>query len=188
MKSTGASLAKTTRPALSCVLERERLFELLDRGFERSVVWVNGPAGCGKTTLVSSFLERKRCDFLWYQMDQGDGDPATFFHYLGRAMSKRGGQTPQLTALAESRAQREGVVRRYFRALYAGFSRPFAIVFDDHQEVATQSRLHEMLDVALAEMPSGGCAIFISRSEPPGAWLGCAPTRTWRSSTGTICG
>jgi ATP/maltotriose-dependent transcriptional regulator MalT len=49
---------------------------------ERPVIWIAGPAGCGKTTLVSSYLEARGIPCLWDQIDQGDADPATFFYYL----------------------------------------------------------------------------------------------------------
>jgi hypothetical protein len=39
------STAKITRPALSGVLERKRLFRKLDGGRKRSAVWVSGPPG-----------------------------------------------------------------------------------------------------------------------------------------------
>jgi ATP/maltotriose-dependent transcriptional regulator MalT len=40
--------AKVTRPSVTGVLERKRLFRLLDKGRKRPAVWVSGPAGSGK--------------------------------------------------------------------------------------------------------------------------------------------
>jgi ATP/maltotriose-dependent transcriptional regulator MalT len=71
------SIAKIARPTLPKVFPRERLFKLLDQSRERSVIWVTGPAGSGKTTLVASFLYSRKLPCLWYQVDAGDADPAT---------------------------------------------------------------------------------------------------------------
>ncbi len=88
VKQVSASLAKVTRPVLTGVFPRERLFDQLDRMRERSVTWVSGPPGCGKTTLVTGYLEARGYPCLWYQVDEGDADPATFFYYLGLAAKK----------------------------------------------------------------------------------------------------
>ena len=39
-------------------IARPRLFEQLDRGLESQITLVSAPAGFGKTTLVSSWIER----------------------------------------------------------------------------------------------------------------------------------
>lgn len=85
------SLAKTTRPSLATVLARDRLFDVLDRRNRGSVLWVWGPPGSGKTTLVASYLESRGIDSRWYQLDKSDSDVATFFYYMGRA-GERGGR------------------------------------------------------------------------------------------------
>jgi hypothetical protein len=81
-----AQLVKISKPRLSGVQQRLRLFEGLDGAFEESpTVWIAGPAGAGKTTLAASYLDARRVDCLWYQLDETDADPGGFFHYLRRA-------------------------------------------------------------------------------------------------------
>ena len=78
--------AKIARPRLAAVYQRSRLFTLLDAARERcAVTFVSGPPGTGKTTLLSSYIEFRNLRCLWYQVDPGDEDVATFFRYLGRA-------------------------------------------------------------------------------------------------------
>jgi ATP/maltotriose-dependent transcriptional regulator MalT len=85
----GGALAKTETPRLASVLQRERLFVLLDGGKGHAVTWVSGPPGSGKTTLVASWLGARGRTHLWYQVDEADADPASFFHYLSGAASRR---------------------------------------------------------------------------------------------------
>ena len=79
------SLSKISRPVLYEPLARERLFDLLDQCSGGPVVWIRGPPGAGKTTLVASWLQAREPPAVWYQVDAGDQDPATFFYYLGLA-------------------------------------------------------------------------------------------------------
>jgi len=83
-----APMSKVTRPVITDVFPRKRLFNLLDQKRRQPVIWVCGPAGCGKTTFVSSYIDARNLPCLWYQIDEGDADPATFFYYLGQAAKK----------------------------------------------------------------------------------------------------
>jgi ATP/maltotriose-dependent transcriptional regulator MalT len=163
------SFAKTTRPSLSGIIPRERLFHLLDQARNSAIVWITGPPGCGKTALAASYLEHRKLPALWYQLDEGETDVASFFYYLEVAtaeLAKR--KTPRLPQLApEYHAGLPVFTRRYFQALYQRLGTPFAIVFDGYHEVPAQSAFHEVMRIALGEVPPGGSVVLISRSDPP---------------------
>jgi ATP/maltotriose-dependent transcriptional regulator MalT len=167
VKPKRASLGKTTRPSLTGILPRKRLFGLLDRARERPVVWVSGPPGCGKTTAVASYLDHARLDCLWYQLDDGDADVATFFYYLGLAAQDHGSGEPLPLLAPEYHAGLAVFTRRYFQALYARLNPPFVVVFDGYHEVAAFSAFHQVMRDALAALPAGGSAILISRGDAP---------------------
>ncbi|MDX1430887.1 MAG: BTAD domain-containing putative transcriptional regulator [Gammaproteobacteria bacterium] len=164
-RAGSASLAKTTRPSRAGVLARQRLFAILDGRGEGSVVWLWGPPGSGKTTLVASYLEQRDLDSRWYQLDRGDSDVATFFYYMTRGAGDAG--LPLFTA--EYHGGLAAFSRRYFERLYAGLARPFALVLDNYHELADQSAFHQVLMDAVAELPPEGCIVVMSRGEPPPA-------------------
>ncbi|HEX6265440.1 MAG TPA: BTAD domain-containing putative transcriptional regulator [Burkholderiales bacterium] len=167
-RSSPASLAKITRPRFTDVFLRKRLFRLLDDR-RRPVIWISAPPGAGKTTLVSSYLAERDIPHLWYRLDPGDGDAATFFHYLGLAASnavpRRLERLPHLTA--EYLAGVPVFARRYFEALASQIEPPFALVFDNYQDVSAGAALHAALREGIGALPQGFTTIVQSRTSPP---------------------
>src|SRR5438067_5267729 len=81
----GLSAAKIVAPDAADVVRRPRLFRHLDRQQSRPLTWISGPAGSGKTTLVTSYLHERRLRAAWYRVDETDEDVATLFFYLTQA-------------------------------------------------------------------------------------------------------
>ncbi len=166
------SIAKITRPALVDIYPRRRLFRILDAGCKRSVTWVSGPAGYGKTTLVASWIEGRKLPCLWYQIDEGDGDIATFFYYLGLAAKKAAPRykksLPLLTP--EYLLDVPTFSKRYFENLCSRLQTPFTLVFDNYQEIPAASPFHEILQAGLTSITHGIHVVIISRAEPPAAY------------------
>ncbi len=169
---TQTSIAKITRPALADIYTRRRLLRLLDAGRKRSVTWVSGPAGSGKTTLVASWIEGRKLPCLWYQIDEGDADIATFFYYLGLAGKKAAPRhrkpLPLLTP--EYLPGAPTFSRRYFENLCSRLHTPFILVFDNYQEIPAASPFHEILHAGLSSLPHGVHVVVISTEEPPAAF------------------
>ncbi len=163
------SPAKISRPKTSDSFARTRLFKLLDSARRKPLTWVMGPPGSGKTMLVANYLDHRRVLTLWYQADPGDADIATFFHYLGLAAKKAvPRQRRPLPACTSDRlADLDRFARQFFADLYARLNPPFALVFDNYQDIPAQASLHEALRVALEMLPEGGHIVAMSRREPP---------------------
>ncbi|MFO0793501.1 MAG: hypothetical protein U0586_05495, partial [Candidatus Brocadiaceae bacterium] len=161
------SVAKITNPKVTDVLIRKRLFQIIDANRTRPIIWLSSPAGAGKTTLVASYLAASNLPSLWYQMDEGDSDPATFFYYLRLAVKqlypKKYKSLPLFTP--EYFQSVSIFAKRYFEILYNTLKPPCSIVFDNYQDVPANSLFHAMIVHGLDIIPEGINVIIVSRNE-----------------------
>jgi len=161
--------AKISPPAKNHAYARKRLFKLLNEASNKPICWISAPAGYGKTTLVASYLNKNKIKPLWYQLDEGDNDLASFFYYMGLAAKKMAPRyrkpLPLLTP--EYLAGLTTFSRNFFRELFSRVKVPDIIVFDNYQDVPADSRLHQIIADALLELPPEINIIFMSRTKAP---------------------
>lgn len=134
MKTTFPPVAKICRPKILGAVTRSRLVSLLDVARNQPIIWVSAPAGSGKTTLVASYLDEHKLPCLWYQVDEGDADIATFFYYMGLA-AKRASPRNRTSLPLLTPEYLQGITiftRRYFENLYSRLKAPFTLVFDNY--------------------------------------------------------
>jgi LuxR family transcriptional regulator, maltose regulon positive regulatory protein len=173
--STNARLAKLTAPVARGLVQRERLFTLLDGAEHSKLAWVSGPGGAGKTSLLVSWLAARQRNVVWYRVDAGDRDPATLFHYLALALQtgplKNGAPEPEPLPhfTPEFMAGLDTFARSYFQAFFARLTPPCVAVFDNCQEAGADSPFEQILALALAEAPAGISIACVSRTEPGAA-------------------
>ena len=171
--ATRTALAKVSRPRLFGVVARERLFKLLDANMGRPSIWIDGPPGAGKTTLVASYVEERSRPCVWYLLEPGDADPASFFHYLLLAaqdlLRRELVNLPRL--MPEHALDLAAFARLFFRALFSQLPEGTMLVLDNYQEISQQCPLHEVLAISVQEMPPHCSFVAISREPPPTAFI-----------------
>src|SRR5918995_4119659 len=90
------------------LVPRPRLLEALVRYEGRRLTLVSAPAGFGKTTLLSEWLEDRSGDggsIAWLSLEEADNDPARFLAYLVSALRSALGEGIGEGVLAKLRAR-----------------------------------------------------------------------------------
>lgn len=145
-----------------------RLFDLLDAHHDRQVLWVCGPPGAGKTTLIATWLDRPETPALWYHADAGDRDPGAFFAYLTElaAASTRSTSRTLPTFGPEHERDTSTFARLFFRRFFASLPLRASLVIDNHHD-ASCNTFDALLRDAIAEIPEGRQLVVVSRAEVP---------------------
>jgi len=84
-------------PTRAELVHRPGLIKQLNNGLDRKLTLLSAPAGFGKTTLVSHWVENLRNDseldsqsskVAWLSLDQDDNDPVRFLNYFITALNQ----------------------------------------------------------------------------------------------------
>jgi len=159
------------------LLPRPRLIDWLDSNADKRLTLLSAPAGYGKTTLLTDYINASSRPFAWYQLDAQDSDPTVFLTYLIEALRsmKRApatltqavGQASQaLMDSAESSISPQRVLTVLINELAEQIEIPWLIVLEDYHYI-TSPVLHRLLDFLIDNAPDSLHIIISTRVDPP---------------------
>ncbi len=171
--SSGSNVcAKVSPPRLPKTLERPKLYRALDQVARAPITWIHAPAGFGKTTLTASYLKARKLKALWYQIDEGDQEPATLFHYLGllakTAVPRDRKPLPHLTP--EHFPSLMVFTRRFFEQLYSRIKTKGVLVLDNYQQLSADAETHHLVATGTEMLPPHIRLFVLSRTSAPPAF------------------
>ena len=88
------STTTAPRPTVAGLVERPRLFALLDRGASAPVTLICAPAGSGKTVLLSSWLRGAQHPVAWVGVERDEADATRFWTTVIDALRGAGAIAP----------------------------------------------------------------------------------------------
>ncbi|AAU38679.1 MULTISPECIES: HTH-type transcriptional regulator MalT [Basfia] len=143
---------------------RTRLIQELDKSAFYPVVLINAPAGYGKTTLVSQWIEDKK-NVGWYGLDEGDNNSDRFAVYFSAALHSAINEEVDVL-LEENRKANLLALFNQLLIKASGFPQHFYLVIDDYHLIENDE-IHEALKYWIRHQPANMTLILISRSVPP---------------------
>ena len=156
-------------------VSRPRLIEILDQGLARKLLLVAAPAGYGKTTLLSDWVQQVTIPVAWLSLDQRDNDLTRFLTYVIAALQTiaEGFAAATLEGLHSSPApQSESILTGLINEI-ALISDPMVLVLDDYHEIEYQP-IHEAVSFLVEHLPPQMHIVLSSRIDPP------LPLARWR--------
>src|SRR6266700_1632934 len=158
------------------LLPRPHLTSLLNAGRRRKLIFISAPAGFGKTTLVSAWVQsfsQHTSDaphVAWVSLDESDNDPVQFWTYALTALDRQqpGLCTPLLGYLHSQQAPTpplRHVLQALINALVSR-TEQFLLVLDDYHLI-TEPEIHSSLTYLVEHLPPQLRLILATRADPP---------------------
>src|SRR6266704_4080600 len=158
------------------LLPRPHLTSLLNEGLRRKLIFISAPAGFGKTTLVSAWVQSfslhtsEAQHVAWVSLDESDNDPVQFWAYALTALDRQqpGLCTPLLGYLHTQQAPTpplRHVLQALINALVSR-TEQFLLVLDDYHLI-TEPEIHSSLTYLVEHLPPQLRLILATRADPP---------------------
>ena len=162
------------RPEL---VTRSRLIEQLNHNLHRKLTLISAPAGFGKTTLVTEWLQSQEDDasspFLvgWLSLDEGDNDTVRFLTYLITALNRIQGLETEIgvSALQMLQSQQTPSPETILIAVInevAMVTDKIVLILDDYHLIDSQ-QVHESLNFLIENLPPQLHLVITTREDPP---------------------
>ncbi len=149
------------------LVARPRLMAQLNEGLPRRLTLISAPAGFGKTTLVSSWLEQMQLAAAWLSLDKEDNDFARFWTYLIAALQtlhSEVGKTVSALLQSSPRPSSHLLLTLLLNDLTT-VSQKSILVLDDYHTIENET-IDQSLAFFLDHLPPSLHLVITSRVDP----------------------
>lgn len=154
------------RPRLN-VVARPRLIERLNEGLHRTLSLIAAPAGFGKTTLVSAWVEGIGRSTAWLSLDEGDNDLTRFLIHLVAAIQTIAADSGAgvLGALQSSQPPPAEAILTALLNEVATLPDSFVLILDDYHVIDAKP-VDDALTFLLEHLPPQMHLLISTREDP----------------------
>ena len=162
-------LTKLHRPPIGAThLHRDHLLDRLSQARHRPLALVSAPAGYGKSTLVSCWLEACDVPGAWVSLDRDDSDPRIFLSYFVTAIQRLfpAACTETLSMLGIDPLPPVSLLARSLINELDRIEKAFILVLDDFHLIQDKI-IHELVAELLHHPSAYMHLVLIARRDPP---------------------
>jgi LuxR family maltose regulon positive regulatory protein len=168
-------LTKFNIPAAGAkIVHRPRLLRILDEalGSNISLILVCGPAGYGKTTLVSEWLQASQQvppgQVAWLTLESGDDNLTCFLTYFVTALQhiRPGFGQGALRMLQTHRPQPPAILATMLINELSDIPGRIFLILDDYHLITAQP-IQSFIDFLVDHQPPQLCLVLLTRTDPP---------------------
>ncbi len=152
----------------SDVITRTRLIERLNAGLGCEIILVCAPAGFGKTTLLTQWVQTIDRPAAWLSLDEHDNELPAFVQSLAAALQTAFPDAFEATAalLKAPRILRPDQIAPLLINDLADVPDDVIVVLDDYHLIHTHE-VHTLLELLVEHLPLQVRLVLICRSDPP---------------------
>jgi LuxR family maltose regulon positive regulatory protein len=150
------------------IVSRPRLIERLNEGLHRNLILISAPAGFGKTTVVSEWVEGIERPAAWLSLDEGDSDPIRFLTYLLAALRTIAPTLGDgvLSVLQSPQPPPPDSLLTALLNELTTISDQFVLVLDDYHVIDAQP-VDQALTYLVEHLPPQMHLVIATREDPP---------------------
>ncbi len=149
-------------------LHRQHLLDRLNRNLHRPLTLVSAPAGYGKSTLVSCWLEACDIPSAWVSLDENDNDLRMFLAYFLTAVQSIFPDTARKTQALLNSADLPplSILARNLINELDQIDKAFILALDDYHFIGEKA-VHDLLNELLNHPPASMHLVLTTRRDPP---------------------
>ena len=149
------------------LVPRDNLSSKLNQGLKSKLTLISAPAGFGKTTLLSEWINKEDIPTAWFSLSKGDNDPVDFLSYIILAIQgirKEFGHSALELLKSPNTPNTESIINLLINEIIQ-IRKDFLLVLDDFHLINNKD-ISKLVGYFLEHIPDNIHIVISTRSDP----------------------
>jgi len=150
------------------LVSRPHILERIEQGDSKKLIYIQAPAGYGKTTAIVDWIHTYSKHTAWYALDAGDNDLSRFLSYIvyGLGRLQNGICQTLLPLINSSEPPPTNILLAQLINDFSCLEQPTVLILDDYHLI-TNKKIHAAFLYIIQHMPDTLQVVVLSRAELP---------------------